>query len=141
MRSSITRADNSARCLYTEDKLRQMAQFAVNLVDAMDSDNVITKFEFDKNLGNGWNLMTMPFTFSATSDPASADATTLTAAVLTKEGMYPDDTSNRGVVYGVEAQPLTFSEVLAVRSQKLPGDHAATQFDDAAHNGNPTRVQ
>ncbi|MEJ7593604.1 MAG: hypothetical protein WKF77_18860 [Planctomycetaceae bacterium] len=124
-------SDNSARGLYSEDKLRQMAQFAVNLVDAMDTDDVITKFEFDKSLGDGWNLDDDAFTFSATSDPASADATTLTTAVLTKEGMYPDDTSNRGVVYGVEAQPLTFSEVLAVRSKNLTGDHAATHFDDS----------
>jgi len=129
--------ENSARGLYSEDKLRQMAQFAVNLVDAMDTDNVITKFEFDKNLFNGWNLDDDAFTFSAASDPASADATTLTTAVLTKEGMYPDDASNRGVVYGVEAQPLAFSEVLAVRSQTLPADHPATQFNDAAYDSNP----
>ena len=106
-----------------------MAQFAVNMVDAMDSDNVVTKFEFDKNMGNGWNLDDDPFTFSAVSDPASADATSETN--LTKNGMYPDDTANRGVVYGVEAQPLAFSEVLALRSATLSGDHAATAFDDS----------
>ena len=120
--------DNNARALYTEDRLRQMAQFAVNMVDAMDADNVVTKFEFDKNLGNGWNLDDDPFTFSSASDPASTDATSATN--VTKDGMYPDDAANRGVVYGVEAQPLAFSEVLAVRSATLPGDHAATQFVD-----------
>lgn len=130
--------DNSGRTLYDEDKLRQMAQFAVNMVDAMDSDNVVTKFEYDKNLGNGWNLDDDPFTFSSVSDPAAdpaaTDAPTLTVDVLTKNRMYPDDKLNRGVVYGVEAQPLSFSEVLAVRSRTLPGDHAATQFDDTQTN-------
>jgi len=28
--------------------------FAVNLVDAMDHDNVITRFEYDRNLTDGW---------------------------------------------------------------------------------------
>ena len=121
--------DNSGRALYSEDRLRQMAQFAVNMVDAMDSDNVVTKFEYDKDLANGWNLDDDAFTFSAASDPASTDATSATN--VTKDGMYPDDAANRGVVYGVEAQPLTFSEVLAVRSRTLPGDHQATQFDDS----------
>ena len=32
------------------DELKEMAQFAVNLVDRMDPDNVITKFEYDFNL-------------------------------------------------------------------------------------------
>jgi len=122
--------------LYDEDRVRQMAQFAVNLVDAMDADNVVTKFEFDKDLGNGWNLDDDSFTFSAANDPASVESPTLPAGqTLTKEGMYPDDTGNRGVVYGVEAQPLAFSEVLGVRSEHLPGDHAATHFDDS-HAGN-----
>jgi hypothetical protein len=34
---------------------REMAQFAVNYVDALDRDNVITKFEYDPDLRNGWN--------------------------------------------------------------------------------------
>ena len=59
---------SSARySFYTPAQLRQMAQFSVNMVDALDRDNVATKFEYDKNLGNtlndagdllhsGWNL-------------------------------------------------------------------------------------
>jgi hypothetical protein len=128
--------DNSARTLYSEDKLRQMAQFAVNLVDAMDTDNVITKFEFDKNLGdvNGWGLDDNAFTFAGVGDPAVIAANT--AADLTKSGMYPDDQGDRGVVYGVEAQQLALSEVLAFRSRKLGTDHAATPYDDT-HAGDP----
>ncbi|MBI1349191.1 hypothetical protein GC163_23220 [bacterium] len=33
---------------------RRMAQFAVNYVDAMDPDHVISKFEFDSDLSDGW---------------------------------------------------------------------------------------
>ena len=35
--------------------VRDCAQFAVNYVDAMDRDNVITKFEYDPNLSDGWS--------------------------------------------------------------------------------------
>jgi len=34
---------------------REMAQFAVNVVDAMDQDDVITRFEYDPNLADGWD--------------------------------------------------------------------------------------
>jgi len=37
-----------------QKRVREMAQFAVNLVDAMDHDNVITRFEYDRNLTDGW---------------------------------------------------------------------------------------
>ena len=36
------------------EKVREMAQFAVNYVDALDRDDVITKFEYDDNLSDGW---------------------------------------------------------------------------------------
>ncbi len=37
------------------EKVREMAQFAVNYVDALDRDDVITRFEYDDNLSDGWN--------------------------------------------------------------------------------------
>jgi hypothetical protein len=36
-------------------RAREMAQFAVNVVDAMDRDNVITRFEYDPDLRDGWD--------------------------------------------------------------------------------------
>ncbi len=99
---------------YTPDQLRRMAQFAVNLVDAMDSDNVITKFEYDKNLGNGWNLDDDPYSTAAEPSPTVADPV---APFTDSTGLYPEETLSRGVVYGIEAQELAFSETLAVRSQ------------------------
>ncbi|WP_437186340.1 hypothetical protein SH668x_003489 [Planctomicrobium sp. SH668] len=37
------------------ERTREMAQFAVNVVDSMDADNVITRFEYDEDLSDGWN--------------------------------------------------------------------------------------
>ncbi|QDU41378.1 hypothetical protein Mal4_57450 [Maioricimonas rarisocia] len=40
------------------DHLERAAQFAVNYVDAVDRDSVITRFEYDTNLTDGWNNAT-----------------------------------------------------------------------------------
>ncbi len=37
----------------TSEECRQMAQFAVNLVDALDTDDVITQFNYDSDLSDG----------------------------------------------------------------------------------------
>ena len=37
------------------DNVEAMAQFAVNYVDALDPDNVISRFEYDADLSDGWN--------------------------------------------------------------------------------------
>ena len=109
--------------LYTHEQLRRMAQFAVNMVDAMDTDNVITKFEFDKNLGDGWNL---------DDDPCSAEFPSSAAVTVTGKGMYPEDSIERGIVFGVEAQEIAFSEVLALVSPKITSaNHLATLQNDS----------
>ncbi len=108
---------------YTHAQLRRMAQFAVNMVDAMDTDNVVTKFEYDKNLGDGWNLddnaYDPDFVPLPESDPNFAAASA--------NGFHREDSVERGVVYGVEAQQFAFSEVLGIRSAEITaGNHAAT---------------
>ena len=78
------------RPLYTEDQLREMAQLAVNVVDAMDPDPVRTLFVYDKNLHNGYTV----------DDDGYVDP--------------PGDADNaRGLVAGVEKQQLAIAEVLA----------------------------
>lgn len=96
--------------LYTDLQLKEMAQYAANLVDASDRDNVMTRFEYDKDLSNGWGLDDDPYT---TSD------------------------AERAEVWGVEQQQLTLSEALAIKADKvvttvgaLPYDHPATEYDD-----------
>lgn len=40
--------------VYTPEQAREMAQFAVNVVDSLDRDGVITRFEYDEDLTDGW---------------------------------------------------------------------------------------
>ncbi len=105
------------RPLYNDMQLREMAQFAVNYVDALDRDDTITVFEYDRDLSNGWNLDDNPFT--STDAIAAAD---------------------RDVVYGVEAQSLALNEAQIIVSPIVKDngkpvqqvqDHPATYFDDS----------
>ena len=105
---------NGMRPYLNDFELVEMAQFAVNVVDSLDRDDVITRFEYDRNLQNGWNL----------DDNAHTTDATVT---------------DRGVVHGVERQSLTLSEFLAIRPRKVTRtvgnvttayDHPATAHDD-----------
>jgi len=87
----------------TSAQAQEMAQFAVNLVDALDTDDIITAFVYDENLttaDSGWNI-----------SPA---------------------TSTTKTVYGVERQLLTFTEATAFRVQQASPDSQMTIFDDVA---------
>ncbi|MEP3482160.1 MAG: hypothetical protein ABJZ55_23145 [Fuerstiella sp.] len=123
--------DNSGRAIYSNHQLRRMAQFAVNMVDAMDTDNVVTKFEYDKDLNSGWNL---------DDDPSTDDGYTASVAGTFEpiqtgnngNGLYPEDSADdRGVVYGVEAQQLSLSEALAIYSPQETADQSSTVYDDS----------
>jgi hypothetical protein len=135
---ALGESDTTAPALYTHEQLRRMAQFAVNMVDAMDTDNVITKFEYDKNLGNGWGMDDDPYTADfSIGNTGDADYVAVTA-----NGLYPEDqTTNgaaipeRGVVYGVEAQEIAFSEVLGIQSPDIM-EHVATPFSDQGSKHN-----
>lgn len=106
--TTLSNADAfGSRALYSEDQLQEMAQFAVNVVDALDRDNVITLFEYDTDLSNGWGMNDTPFNTSDDSQPA-----------------------DRAVVYGVEHQQLTFSEVLQLRTQAAGSNDNKTLYDD-----------
>jgi hypothetical protein len=96
---------NATRAVYTNDQLDEMAQFAVNLVDALDPDDSITPFEYMRDLSNGWRLDDNPYDPTGTSDvfSPSADDGGVAAA-------------DRGLVFGVEQQTLTLSELLAIRA-------------------------
>lgn len=96
-------ASNSSNQVYSDSQMREMAQFAVNMVDAMDRDSVMTVFEYDDDLSDGWNLDDQ---------------------VATNEG------GDRAIVAGVEAQQLTISESLWVFQPKLANDNAYTPFDE-----------
>lgn len=151
-------ATNAQRALYTENQLREMAQFAVNLVDSLDRDQVITKFEYDKNLSDGWMVVNPNTTPTPPDDnPFNGDEdTTYNPGNARYDYRYPEDGQVRGVVYGVEAQQLTLSEFLAIRSKKVLNnagnageDHLATAHTDTEdrhyayielHNASPHPV-
>ncbi len=81
---------------------QEMAQFAVNLVDALDPDDIPTAFYYDPDLQTstgGWS-----------GAPAA-------------DGKFY-------VVYGVERQSLAFSEALAIRVNRQSTDSPMTIFDD-----------
>jgi hypothetical protein len=97
--------DNSGRNVYSDQQLEQMARFAVNLVDAQDRDNVMTRFEYDTNLNNGWNLDDNPY--SSTGD------------------------TDRAEVWGVERQEFAFSEALAFRAVGSTTPRTYTSWTDS----------
>ncbi|MDZ4685787.1 MAG: hypothetical protein SH850_12030 [Planctomycetaceae bacterium] len=98
---------------YTDQQLEQMARFAVNLVDAQDRDNVITRFEYDVDLSNGWNLDDNPYTTTDAGSP-----------------------TDRAEVWGLERMELTFNEALVIQAlQNGPvgsgTDYLSTEHDDS----------
>jgi len=102
---------NDTNQLYTAAQMQEMAQFAVNAVDSLDSDYTMTVFEYDIDLGNGWGLDDDPFT---------------------------DDLGDRAVVVGVEAQQLALNEALALFCHRfdnlaVPANHDSTEIDDSDH--------
>lgn len=92
--------------MHTTTQCKEMAQFAVNLVDSMDRDNVITRFEYDTELSNGWNLDDDAYTASGESD--------------------------RAEVFGIERLDLTISEVLAIQAKQSTSmsDHPETSYNE-----------
>lgn len=120
---------NSSSAVYSATQLKEMAQFAVNLVDALDRDSAITIFEYDMDLSNGWNLDDNPYnTLGISPIPTAANpASTLVSAGDTNP-------AERNVVVGVEAQQATINEVMAFRLQinGASGDFAPTIFDESS---------
>jgi hypothetical protein len=119
--TSIT---DTTTVLYSDAQLREMAQFAVNMVDAMDRDNVMTRFEYDKDLSDGWNLDDDPY------GPAESSAYTTGSANY--NASFPNDGARRGEVFGVERHDLSLSEVLAIHTAAISpaANHTATAWDD-----------
>lgn len=92
------------------DQLQAMAQFAVNYVDALDRDNMITEFVFDTDLSDGWDITGEKNANGVlTEDPEAAH------------------------VFGVEAQQLSLSETYFVNIDRTEmTDSAKTPWNDAA---------
>lgn len=118
-------AGSDVGTVYSVTQLREMAQFAVNVVDALDGDDVVTRFEYDMNLANGWNL---------DDDAGTEVAGTIVSTVGDEVGNYDRTagTGERAVVTGVERIDLAFSEVRAMRTAVLATDNPKTGWPDTA---------
>jgi len=103
------------------ERIREMAQFAVNLVDAMDEDDVMTCFVYDSDLSDGYTL-----TDNGYSNPVAFDST---------NGVYQE--AGRGMVFGVERQQLAINEAAFVVAPPTSDDseHILTEWDDSANDG------
>ena len=114
--------------IYTDAQLREMAQFAVNLVYSMDRDNIITRFEYDKDLSDGWNLDDDPY--GTLESPAYATSN------LNYNPSYPNDGLKRGEVYGVERLDLSISESLVIQANKSAAgtNYPQTNYDESVNN-------
>ncbi len=73
------------------DTPQDVAQWCVNVVDFRDADSIMTPFEFDTNLTNGWNV---DGDLATTGDP------------------------DRGVVWGCERPELLLTEALATHDRR-----------------------
>lgn len=98
-----------------DDRIELIAQFAVNYVDALDRDDVVTRFEYPPNPSNGW---------------------TITNSDLDLDNDGTGD--SRAFVNGVEHQALTFSEALWIVTEEqntggmtpMGQDFDITLYDD-----------
>lgn len=113
---------NAGGAIYSNARLREMAQFAVNVVDAMDRDNVITRFEYDKDLSDGWNLDDNPY--------ASPEYAAYATSDMNYSVNHPRDSASHGEVFGVERLDLTLSEALMIHTEALTTNTSATSYDD-----------
>ena len=97
-------------------KSHRIAQWAVNVVDYRDPDSIMTAFEYDVDPLNGWDV---------DGDISTVDtkASNLTDGIDNDgDGAIdePDeDQVRRGVVWGVEAPELVFSESFASHDVRL----------------------
>lgn len=157
------RKDNSGSALYTPAQVREMAQFAINTVNALDRDIVIDAFEYDTNLHDGWNPDDDPYDRPDTTpvgmggpeelgpdgaaglvnvdDDGDGHVDFIRPGVIDyKEHGFGDDPV--GTVYGVEAQSLTISEALFVRSYQVDDGTmtmTGTDLPVTQHNDSETR--
>ncbi|WP_442511202.1 hypothetical protein SH528x_002872 [Novipirellula sp. SH528] len=103
-------------------KARRIAQWAVNVVDYRDPDSIMTAFEYDANPFDGWdvdgNLLTDESTTPPETDGVDNDEDGMTDGMDT-DGEYSSTTVARGVVWGVEAPELVFSESFASHDVRL----------------------
>ena len=102
-------------------KSRMLAQWAINVVDFRDPDNIMTAFEYDTNPFDGW---APDGNTKEVSDWAGPDARANT----------PDDIG--GVVWGAESPELLLTETLAWHDRRTENHGDEDPADDEDGDGN-----
>ncbi|MDZ7619988.1 MAG: hypothetical protein U1E05_23555, partial [Patescibacteria group bacterium] len=107
---------------------RQLAQWAVNAVDFMDSDSIMTPFEYDAN----------PFTSeSKAGDPwhdfdgIAGNPWDVDNDLQTNEYDATSGAVNRGLVWGMERPSLLITETLAIHDRRTEDRDDAHSMDAA----------
>ncbi|MEM8945071.1 MAG: hypothetical protein AAGD11_07800 [Planctomycetota bacterium] len=99
-------------------RARRMAQWAINVVDFRDPDNIMTAFEYDANPFDGWTVdgsLAVP-----NNDVAGTDGNLGTS----------DDVG--GIVWGAEAQELVMTETMAWHDRRTEDTQSESMFHDPA---------
>jgi hypothetical protein len=114
-------ADYAGTSATDKELARRIAQWAVNVVDFRDPDNIMTPFEYDLNPFDGWDVdgqlgKAGPDGILGTADDTAADSADDTAAY-------------RGLVWGAERPELLMTETLAW--------HDRNTTDEADEDPNP----
>ena len=103
-------------------KTRQLAQWAINVVDYRDPDNIMTAFEYDENPFDGWapdgNLATTNDIYGADNKIGGAAGTT--------------NADQGGLVWGLERPELLITETLAWHDRRTE-DHVDEDISET-HN-------
>ncbi|BBO32191.1 hypothetical protein [Lacipirellula parvula] len=138
--TTAAEADYAGTSAQDKELARRIAQWAINVVDFRDADNIMTPFEYDTNPFDGWDVN--GWVGDAKPGPdgilGTADDVSVTPA---------DDTAaHRGLVWGAERPELVMTETLAWHDRNTtdetdedpnPGEQAASTTDSPPRGPDP----
>lgn len=109
---------------------RRLAQWAVNVVDFRDADNIMTMFEYDINPFDGWDVDGF---VGVNPGPDQILGTGDDVAIA---GTGDDQAAHRGLVWGAERPELLMTETLAWHDRRTDDTNYAYSFPNGARDTN-----